>query len=238
MKYNSQLLSGLFMGTLLFAFLIRLSTVVAQGDPSSRACKTDSDCAIALTSCSHCTDACTGINKTEKFKTLDCQGYSGVSCHYDCLQDIPLCENKTCIILNEFEPRLPKDICKRIKPQPNSFFARRCLDSASKIQDCGALRVAQNELSMYTETEQKILGCIDTALEKCSAANFRLFRDNDIYNYTIQKKEGPACLVSLQSRTPVTPRRMPLKLITETFVRKKNMKNSFSAFIYLFFTRN
>lgn len=56
---------------------------VAEGD---RACSSDDDCTAILTQCSMCEGACTGVrtDRADRYRPLDCSGYHGELCNYDC----------------------------------------------------------------------------------------------------------------------------------------------------------
>lgn len=53
---------------------------------ADRSCASDDDCTAILTQCSMCEGACTGVrvDRAERYGTLDCSGYRGGVCNYDC----------------------------------------------------------------------------------------------------------------------------------------------------------
>lgn len=54
---------------------------------ADRACTADADCTAVLTQCSMCAGACTGVRVDRAASydgTLDCAGYHGAVCNYDC----------------------------------------------------------------------------------------------------------------------------------------------------------
>jgi hypothetical protein len=67
-------------------------TPIPEPDPTidvadaDRSCSSDADCTAILTQCSMCEGACTGVrlDRAERYGTLDCSGYRGAVCNYDC----------------------------------------------------------------------------------------------------------------------------------------------------------
>ncbi|MCY1058930.1 hypothetical protein [Nannocystis sp. SCPEA4] len=60
-------------------------TLVVEAD--DRTCASDGDCTAILTQCSMCEGACTGVRVDRAARydgKLDCAGYHGVVCNYDC----------------------------------------------------------------------------------------------------------------------------------------------------------
>lgn len=56
-------------------------------DVDDRACASDDDCTAILTRCSMCEGACTGVRVDRAARydgELDCAGYRGAVCNYDC----------------------------------------------------------------------------------------------------------------------------------------------------------
>lgn len=55
--------------------------------PEDRTCARDSECTALLTQCSMCEGACTGVrlDRAARYEgALDCTGYRGNTCNYDC----------------------------------------------------------------------------------------------------------------------------------------------------------
>lgn len=68
-------------------------------DPADRTCTTDADCTAILTRCSMCAGACTGVrvDRAKKYdKQLDCKGYKGLMCNYDCRPEFKI-EEPRCV---------------------------------------------------------------------------------------------------------------------------------------------
>ncbi len=55
--------------------------------PEDRTCANDGECTAILTQCSMCEGACTGVrvDRAARYEgALDCSGYHGSVCNYDC----------------------------------------------------------------------------------------------------------------------------------------------------------
>jgi hypothetical protein len=68
-----------------------------------RTCERDADCTAILTQCSMCEGACTGvrIDRAARYEgRLDCTGYRGGLCNYDCRPEFkieaPRCRDHKC----------------------------------------------------------------------------------------------------------------------------------------------